>query len=110
MSEQIVTSGVISFCNSLTRLTVSITCHLELLQAAEPSDFERRVLMKSRYSGEGNQEIVGAKPHFSCNLVDLAVENNHLPAKGFEGSQSKVAMLQKTRRRYGAGVNPFHES
>jgi len=53
--------------------------------------------MEARYRGEGNQEIVGAKPHVTGNLVDPTVENDHLSTEGFERPQAKVAMLQKSR-------------
>ena len=49
------------------------------------------------YNGDGNQEIVGAKPHFTRNLIDLAVKDDHLSTEGFERSQAKVAMLEKSR-------------
>ena len=51
--------------------------------------------MEARYGGERNQEIVGAKLHFTRNLVDPAIENDHLSTESFKRSQAEVAMLQK---------------
>ncbi len=53
--------------------------------------------MEARYGGEGNEEIVGAKPYFTGNLVNQAIENDHLSSESYECPQAKVAMLQKSR-------------
>jgi hypothetical protein len=81
----------------IVRLAVSIACRLQFLKVSESSDLKAQVLMEARYGGERNQKIVRAKPHATRNLIDLAVENNHLSIKGLERAQTKVAMLQKSR-------------
>lgn len=81
----------------IVRLAVLITYRLEFLQAGEWPNFKGEVFMEGRYGGEGNQKIVGAKPYFTRNLVDLAVKDDHLSTEGFERSQAKVAMLEKSR-------------
>ena len=49
-------------------------------------------------------------PHPVSNLIDLAVEDDHLAIESFKCAEAKVAVLQENRRRDRTGVNAFDKS
>src|SRR3954453_1401073 len=49
-------------------------------------------------------------PHPVSNLIDLAVEDDHLAVEVFECPEAKVAVLQENRRTNRTGGNAFDES
>jgi len=49
-------------------------------------------------------------PHSVSNLIDLAVEDDHLAVEIFKCAEAKVAVLQENRRKNRTGVNAFDKS
>ena len=49
-------------------------------------------------------------PHPVSNLIDLAVEDDHLAIESFKCAEAKVAVLQENRRTNRTGVNAFGKS
>ena len=49
-------------------------------------------------------------PHPVSNLIDLAVEDDHLGIESFKCAEAKVAVLQENRRTNRTGVNAFDKS
>src|SRR6476659_10625489 len=49
-------------------------------------------------------------PHSVGNLIDLAVEDDHLAVEIFKCAEAKVAVLQENRRTNRTGVNAFDKS
>ena len=49
-------------------------------------------------------------PHSVGNLIDLAVEDDHLAVEIFKCAEAKIAVLQENRRINRTGVNTFDKS